>query len=44
MKSKDETEICFNIIYNNYDDINYYFKELLIGSRVYPLVDFDNVY
>ena len=44
MKNKEETEICLNIIYNNYDNINLYFKELLVGSRVYPLADFDNVY
>lgn len=44
MKNKEETEICLNIIYNNYDNINLYFKELLVGSRVYPFADFDNVY
>jgi hypothetical protein len=44
MKNKEETELCLNIIYNNYDNINLYFKELLVGSRVYPLADFDNVY
>jgi hypothetical protein len=41
MKNKDDVKICMNIIYNNYDDINNYYKLLLIYSNIYPYIDFE---
>ena len=43
MKNKEDIEVCMNIIYNNFDEINSYYKELLISSKVYPFLDFEVV-